>query len=228
MPNGQQRRLDQLMADGLEVYPADMRGMGAAPRALSISQSTIAGMGQDTGRPTFITGRRSPQEVVLKARQGAWGVGRSTRRRPSKAERARNEQRFVQWLRKTQPRLYALAKQRIGEPPTGLGALGQEATTTTNGGTWFSNLTDTLSTLATTYLPYKQQKDLLDVQLERARQGLPPLDTSQYATAVQVGLDPEQTRAALQQAGGAAVDFMTQPMVLMAGAGLLLLVMMRR
>jgi len=167
---------------------------------------------------------------VLRARQGAWGVGRSTRRRPSRAERARNQQRFVQMIKRTHPRLYAIAKARVGEPPTGsgLGQITKTATTTETSSSWFSRLTDTLSTLAPSYLQYKSQKELLEIQLQRAQEGLPPLETSQYAPAVQIGLDPEQTREAIAAAGAQAGEFLRQPMVLAAGAGILLLVMMRR
>lgn len=231
MPN---KALDRLMAEGLDVMPA---GMGQGPRRfLSTSQSSIAGLGQrrrgaagQTPRPTHVTGRRVGQPIILRARQGAWGVGRSTRRRPSKAERARNQQRFVQMIRKTHPRLYAIAKARVGEPPTGAG-LGQitKNGTTETASSWFSRLTDTLTTLAPTYLQYKSQKELLEIQLQRAQEGLPPLETSQYAPAVQIGLDPEQTREAIAAAGAQAGEFLRQPMVLAAGAGLLLLVMMRR
>lgn len=226
-----QQKLDELLAEGMSVYPTAMRGLGDIPRPkfLSTSQSSIAGLGQ-ARRPASITGdpTRVARVVKLNARQTAWGSGRS-RRPPSRAERARNEQRFVQMMKKTHPRLYALAKQRAGEPPAGLGALGQKTTTTADtAGTWFSRFTDTVTSLAPTYLQYQSQKELLQIQLERARQGLAPLETSQYAPAVQIGLDPAQTRAAIAAAGTRAGEFLTQPMVLAAGAGLLLLVLMRK
>jgi len=242
MPN---KALDLLYAEGIETLPAGLRGLNA--RFLSTSQQSIAGLAQSPSyaarglgqsrngygsraRPSFIGSRRDKAvRVVLAGRQGAWGTGRSSRRRPSKAERARNQQRFVQMIKRTHPRLYAIAKARIGEPPAGMGGLGQEKTVATaDSGTWFSRLTDTLSTLAPSYLQYKSQKELLEIQLERAQQGLPPLETTQYAPAVQIGLDPAQTRAAISEAGAAAGDFLRQPMVLAAGAGLVLLVMMRR
>lgn len=56
-------------------------------------------------------------------------------------------------------------------------------------------LVDMLSQAANVFLSAKQQKDLQKLNLERARQGLPPLDTAAYAEAsapvmkVQGGVD---------------------------------------
>lgn len=59
------------------------------------------------------------------------------------------------------------------------------------GEAWYDALARVLPVLASTY----QQKQLLQVQVERARQGLAPLDVSQYAGGVQVGLSPGLQRA---------------------------------
>jgi hypothetical protein len=55
------------------------------------------------------------------------------------------------------------------------------------GENWYDALARLLPVLASTY----QQKQLLQVQVDRAKQGLPPLDASQYAGGVQVGMAPE-------------------------------------
>ncbi len=55
------------------------------------------------------------------------------------------------------------------------------------GESWYDALARLLPVLASTY----QQKQLLEVQVDRARQGLPPLDATQYAGGVQVGLSPD-------------------------------------
>lgn len=55
------------------------------------------------------------------------------------------------------------------------------------GENWYDALARLLPVLASTY----QQKQLLEVQVDRARQGLPPLDATQYAGGVQVGMAPE-------------------------------------
>ena len=45
--------------------------------------------------------------------------------------------------------------------------------------------------LAPTLVMANSQRQLLDVQLQRAQQGLPPLDASQYGVGVSVGLSPD-------------------------------------
>lgn len=78
------------------------------------------------------------------------------------------------------------------------------------GETWMDSLMKLLPVLATTY----QQKQLLEVQVERARAGLAPLDVSMYAPGVKVGVD-EGTKQLLIFGG-------------IALAGLMLLGMMRK
>lgn len=61
------------------------------------------------------------------------------------------------------------------------------------GESWAQTLTRSLPAIAATY----QQKQLLDVQAQRAKAGLPPLDMSQYSTGVNVGLSPATTNMLL-------------------------------
>lgn len=68
---------------------------------------------------------------------------------------------------------------------------------------WYDALARLLPVLASTY----QQKQLLSVQVERARNGLPPLDVSQYAPGVNVGVD-EKTRTLLMWGGIAALGLL--------------------
>lgn len=65
---------------------------------------------------------------------------------------------------------------------------------------WYDALARLLPVLASTY----QQKQLLSVQVERARNGLPPLDVSQYAPGVNVGVD-DKTRSLIMWGGAAAL-----------------------
>lgn len=67
----------------------------------------------------------------------------------------------------------------------------------TTGENWYDALARLLPVLASTY----QQKQLLQVQVDRARQGLPPLDVTQYAGGVQVGMSPELQRMLLWGGG---------------------------
>lgn len=53
---------------------------------------------------------------------------------------------------------------------------------------WYQDVLQQLTTAATSYLSLEQQRELLRIQNERARQGLPPLDVSQYTPGVSVGV----------------------------------------
>ena len=74
-----------------------------------------------------------------------------------------------------------------------------------------SSIADTLKNLAAGFLPLYQQKKLLDIQLERAKNGLPPLDTSAYESGsggVQVGVNRSTQNTLLMLAGIAAGGFL--------------------
>jgi hypothetical protein len=60
-----------------------------------------------------------------------------------------------------------------------------------------------LPQLAATY----QQKQLLDVQVERARQGLPPLNTNQYAAGLNVGVSQDTQKMLMYGAIGLGALF---------------------
>jgi len=61
------------------------------------------------------------------------------------------------------------------------------------GENWTDALVRTLPVLAAT----AQQYQILQVQVERARQGLPPLDSSQYGAGVNVGLSADTLKIVL-------------------------------
>lgn len=64
-----------------------------------------------------------------------------------------------------------------------------------------------------TYFMADSQRKLLNVQLERAKQGLPPLDSTQYGLGVSLGLSPETQRVLMIGAGilgAAALLFMAR------------------
>ena len=65
------------------------------------------------------------------------------------------------------------------------------------GQSWTDTLQSLLPTLATTY----QQYQLLGVQVQRAKQGLPPLNVSQYGAGVQVGMSSDTQKTVLMVAG---------------------------
>jgi len=67
------------------------------------------------------------------------------------------------------------------------------------GESWTDTLQRILPALATTY----QQHQLLQIQVDRAKAGLPPLDATQYAAGVQLGIAPGTQK--LLMWGGAAL-----------------------
>ena len=73
------------------------------------------------------------------------------------------------------PNDYATALETVAPNITSM-----MATQTYPGEDW----TQTLTRLLTVITATQQQRQLLQVQVERARQGLPPLDASQYAVGV--------------------------------------------
>lgn len=58
---------------------------------------------------------------------------------------------------------------------------------------WFTNFTDSIGKIGPALVQYKTQKNIMKIQLDRAKRGLPPLDTSQLAPTfrVQPELSPE-------------------------------------
>lgn len=78
------------------------------------------------------------------------------------------------------------------------------ASTQVEGENWWDTLVRIAPSIITTY----QQKQLLDVQVERARAGLPPLDASQYAAAINVGVSADTRRAMYYIAGAALVGLL--------------------
>lgn len=94
----------------------------------------------------------------------------------------------VDWFRKNEPFLYAVAKNINAIQNRGMGS-------------WaglFTSIADTVKNVAPGLTQLYTQKKVLDAQLARAKAGLPPLETSQYAPTVKVeaGMTPEAEEAA--------------------------------
>ena len=70
---------------------------------------------------------------------------------------------------------------------TAPGLLDQADRIAVPGEDWISAVSRAIGTVAMA----EQQRQLLNIQLERARQGKPPLDSSQYGLGVSVGLSPQ-------------------------------------
>jgi hypothetical protein len=108
---------------------------------------------------------------------------------PIKPEAGR---KFAHWIKGEFPALYADAARRSGFAGLGQDAKAGVPTTTAvaEQPSALQRFVTTITSLAPQYLQYRAQKDLLDVQLDRARQGLPPLRPTDYAPAVQLSVDP--------------------------------------
>lgn len=148
----------------------------------------------------------------------------------NKAEAARMQ--FVTWLKNTHPELYAEAVKRTEAWREKMAAAsGRPATieglneTTGESQSWWEKLTETVTTLGTSYLSYKNQQDAIEINLERAQQGLPPIDMSQSAPVVRTQIDvtPEIAER-LRQTSGEVM----KKTLLIAGAGLAAVLLLRK
>ena len=63
----------------------------------------------------------------------------------------------------------------------------------------------TVADLLGKYLVYDQQKKIIDLNIKRAEQGLPPVDSSMYGAGVNVGLSPQVQKLAMFAVGGLVV-----------------------
>lgn len=80
---------------------------------------------------------------------------------------------FFTWLQREMPGLYREVQTR--------GA----ALAAIDFGAILGNVKD----IAQTYLTYDAQRRLVNLQLDRARQGLPPLDTENYSPSINAGIN---------------------------------------
>lgn len=99
------------------------------------------------------------------------------------------QKQFEKWVSNNDPFLYEIALKKYElENKELAGGVGD----------FFSSLVDTVKKVAPTIITYKGQKKILDVQIQRAKNGLPPLQADQYTPTVKVQaeLTPENERAA--------------------------------
>lgn len=101
---------------------------------------------------------------------------------------------FSEWLRKNYPEIYenviitmpeafipefALSGFRM----SGVGIVEGEPVTD-----WAKSISDTIASLLPTYAQYRLQKDLINLNIKRAEQGLPPVSSMDMAPQVNVGV----------------------------------------
>ncbi len=127
---------------------------------------------------------------------------------------------FLAWLKSFSPKLY----NKI-ESKSHLHGFGSDIASVFN-----STLND-IKQLAPVYLQTRAQKQILDVQVARAKQGLPPLQTSQLAPTVKVqaSISPANMRTLTTQAGRSiSTGLGNLKMPLIIGAGIIGAVMFMR
>lgn len=89
---------------------------------------------------------------------------------------------LLHWVKENDPFIFNLAKERYKLQTQGMGTV---APTDTKSG-FFSSFIDTVKNIVPAVIGYKQQKKIMDLQIERARTGQPPLDASAYAPVMRV------------------------------------------
>jgi Tfp pilus assembly protein PilE len=116
------------------------------------------------------------------------------------AQQLAAQDQFLKWLKAKDPFLYSVADKayRIqienAKRSQGLASLTSLAF---NVGDFFKSALNTVTTLAPKVIEYNQQKKLLDAQIERAKQGLAPLNVAEYS--VTVPYNPSAPTAQQQQ-----------------------------
>lgn len=122
------------------------------------------------------------------------GLGRRRRHMPMHGLGITFDGSDVAVVQTTPPQDYAVSLETIAPNVTSL-----VDDNTQPGETWYEALARLLPALAAT----EQQRQLLQVQTERAKAGLPPLDTSQYGLGVKVGLSEDSKQLLIY--GGVAL-----------------------
>ena len=108
----------------------------------------------------------------------------------------KSQAQFLTWLKNNHPGLYSAALERAEvtrHEASTLSGLGADESL-------WSKIVNGVSSLGTTYLALRNQKELLELNLERAKAGQPPLDAGATAPVVRTQIDlPPHLMAQLQQ-----------------------------
>lgn len=115
------------------------------------------------------------------------------------AAKASNKQtakkQFIKWFKQREPFLFNVAKHRFKLRRPGLHGNDMEMAGISE---IFTGIVDTVKNVAPSLIQLSSQKKILDMQIKRAEQGLPPLDASQYSPTIKVeaAISPESEEAA--------------------------------
>lgn len=131
---------------------------------------------------------------------------------------------FVDWLGRAYPGVVESFLEALGvDQAIAHGQLGAEGEQTL-----VQKMLDLAQGILPAYLQYKQQDEVLSIQLERAKAGLPPLETGQFAPSVQIGLDQETIARMADEATHRAASVAGSPLPWLIGAGALVAVLALR
>ncbi len=173
---------------------------------MQLNQPNIPAVSWDTARSPFLPYPRqgSPWSVVKTLDINA---------------RLKAKRELVEWMERQNPEWMEKAKQ-IAAREVGLGrttyiprfdqdlnvraaVMGQATPPITPAeaeaeSSWLDKLVGAAKDIAPAFIQFKQQKEILDMQVERARQGLPPLEAAYIAPTVriQTELSPEMMTTA--------------------------------
>lgn len=108
-----------------------------------------------------------------------------------------NRAKFLSWVKTRHPKIYRMALLRAGSRRHSLSGLGQE------GDSWWDTVVSGIKEMIPAALQFKQQKDLMNMQLKRAEAGLPPANVADYTPVlkIQTELAPETRTALIDQLG---------------------------
>jgi hypothetical protein len=122
---------------------------------------------------------------------------------------------FVGWLAAVHPKLYSMVQasapnqvsaiENMRSPGAQLSGDVPAPTAPSISGTALQQFVSTVTQAGAAILPLVQQQKILNLQLQRAKQGLPPLDVGAYIDPNQglnVGLNPATQRTLLWLGGG--------------------------
>ena len=111
-----------------------------------------------------------------------------------------SQKQFIEWLNAKDPMILRLAKKRYDiklqrAGVNGLAGLGEDAPAKKP--SFWETLAETAKSVLPSLVTMPLQKKILDIQIKRADQGLPPLDAAQYVAPIKIQADvsPETEKA---------------------------------
>ena len=119
-----------------------------------------------------------------------------------------NQVAFIKWFKQNDPFLYEVAVKRGELESQGVGGWGDI----------FKNITDTIKDVVPKLVETRNSKKILDAQLKRAQNNLPPLEIKNYVPSVP---HTQVTDTATTTVAQNAVNNSKSNMMMMGAAGLL-------